>query len=124
MFPPASRWDRETLLLLIETMLDSFEKKYHHQPASLFVPAPLLERAMHEELTELLLTWLKQSAGKETQGLVPMETIARIVSWAIFGTAIQWSQEETSLSKEQMAHAILLVVMEGVACLAPLVLPE
>jgi len=127
MLPPASRWDRETLLLLIQTMLDSFEKKYRHQPASLLVPVPLLERAMHEELTELLLTWLKQARHKETgatRGRVPLETMARVVSWAIFGTAVQWSQEETTMSSEQMAHAILFVILEGVARLTPNALPE
>jgi hypothetical protein len=45
--------------------------------------------------------------------------MARVVSWAIFGTAIQWSQEETNISSEQMAHDILLVVMEGIAHLIP-----
>jgi hypothetical protein len=54
---------------------------------------------------------------------VPLETIAHIVSWAIFGAAIQWSQEETTMSKEQMANAILLVIMEGTARLSPDALP-
>jgi hypothetical protein len=86
--------------------------------------APLLERATHEELTELLFTWLKQKLSTETRWPVPLETIARIVSWAIFGAAIQWSQEETTMSKEQMANAILLVIMEGTARLSPDALPE
>jgi hypothetical protein len=45
--------------------------------------------------------------------------MARIVSSAILGTAIQWSQEETTTSSEQMAHDIFLVVVEGMARLAP-----
>lgn len=53
-----------------------------------------------------------------------METVARIVSWAIFGTVIQWSQEESTTSSEQMANALLLVILEGVARLAPNALPE
>ncbi len=117
--PSSPRWDRRTLHLLIQVILDSFEHKYCHQHHSSSVLAPLLERATHEELTELLLTWLKQEKSAKTRGSVPLSTIANIVSWAIFGAALQWSQEETAMSKEQMTHAILHVITEGTARLVP-----
>ncbi|GHO93795.1 TetR family transcriptional regulator [Reticulibacter mediterranei] len=117
--PSSPRWESRTLHLLIEVVLDSFEHKYHHQHHSSFVLAPLLERATQEELTELLFTWLKQERSTKTRGAVPLETIANIVSWAIFGAALQWSQEETTMSKEQMTNAILQVITEGTACLVP-----
>lgn len=113
--PSSPRWDRRTLHLLIQVVLDCFEQKYCHQHHSSFVLAPLLERATHEELTELLLTWLKQERSFKTRGSAPPETTANIVSWAIFGAALQWSQEETTISKEQMANAILQVITEGTA---------
>lgn len=117
--PPEQRWDRETLLLLIQTVLDYFERKYHHQQHSLQVLAPVCEPAIQEELTSLLLTWLKQGERGGTRGRVPPETIARVSSWAIFGTAIQWSQEESAISLERMARDILLIVVEGMERLAP-----
>jgi AcrR family transcriptional regulator len=123
-FPPTSCWDRRTLHLLIQTLLNHFERKYHHEQHVPHAVAPLIERAIHEELARLLLTWLKQSEGKETQRRVPLETIARVVSWAIFGPVIQWSQEETTISLEQMTDNILLVIMDGVAHLAPDALPK
>lgn len=110
--------------LLIQAILDSFEQKYRHQHHSSLVLAPLLERATHEELTELLFTWLKQKRCAETREPVPLETIARIVSWAILGAALQWSQEETTMSKEQMMNAILQVITEGTVRLVPDALPE
>ena len=122
--PSSPRWDLRTLHLLIQVMLDSFEHKYHHQHHSSYVLAPLLERATHEELTGLLLAWLKQERSAKTRGSVPLETIANIVSWAIFGAALQWSQEETTMSKEQMTNAILQVITEGTAHLVPDALPE
>lgn len=124
------RWDKETLQLLIQGLLDRFEAKYQHQLhvsrtiTPLIEVTPLIERVMHEELTEQILSWLKQSGRKDTQWRVPMEMVARIVSWAIFGTAIQWSQEETTISSEQMARDILLVVVEGIGNLVPEALPE
>jgi AcrR family transcriptional regulator len=111
--PPEPRWDRRTLHLLIQAVLNVFEEKYHHQQQSSLVLAPMLERAAHEELTKLLLTWLKEASPAKRQKHEPLETIARVVSWAIFGTAIQWSQEETTVPSEEMADVITQVIMEG-----------
>lgn len=117
--PPNPRWDRETLHALVLAILDSFEQKYCHQQHSSRVLVPLLERAAHEELTELLRSWLKEERYAGKRKMVPLETTARIVSWAILGATIEWSQEETTLSKEQMTNAILQVIMEGTAHLSP-----
>ena len=108
--PPSPRWDRKTIHALIHGILSSFESKYHHQHHPSLVLAPLLERAAHEELTDLLLTLLKQERGA-TAGAHP-EMLARVVSWAIFGSAIQWSQEEKAVPLETMADTILRVIME------------
>ena len=124
--PPDSRWDRQSLRLLIHAVLDNFESKYRHQRLSpiLAEVAPLLERAVHDELSELLMMWLKQAGYPATQRYVPLETITRVVSWAIFGAALQWSQEPATVSSEQMASDMLLVILEGVVHLAPELLPE
>src|SRR5207245_1169962 len=66
--PARSGWDRQCLQLLIQAVLECLEGKYRHQPRPLFAlaeVAPLVERAMHEELMELLLTWLKQERRAE-----------------------------------------------------------
>ncbi len=55
---------------------------------------------------------------------MPLETIARVVSWAIFGVALQWSREPVTVSSSQMAQDIYLVIIEGVAHLAPDALPQ
>ncbi len=122
--PPEHRWDRRTLRLLIQAVLNILEEKYHHQHQPSLVLAPLIERAVHEELTALLLAWLTEARGGERRKREPLETIAHVVSWAMFGTAIQWSQEETTVSSEEMADIISQVIMEGMARLAPDALPE
>jgi AcrR family transcriptional regulator len=122
--PPEPRWDKTTLRLLTQAVLNIFEEKYRHQHQPSLVFAPMVERAIHEELTELLLTWLKAARYVERRRREPLDTIARVVSWAMFGTAIQWSQEETMMSSEEMADVISRVIMEGVARLAPEALPE
>ena len=122
--PPELQWDRRTLHLLAQAVLTIFEEKYHHQHQPSLVLSPMVERAVHEELTGLLLTCLKEARSGARRRREPLETIARVVSWAIFGTAIQWSQEETTVSLEEMADVISQVIMEGVARLAPDAVPE
>ncbi len=117
--PAECRWDRKTLHVLTQAVLNTFEGKYHHRYQSSLVLAPMIERAIHEELTELLLTWLQAAERGEEQRSEVLETIARVVSWTIFGTAIQWSQEETTVSSEDMANVISQVIIEGVVRLAP-----
>ena len=122
--PPEPRWDRRTLRLLAQAVLTLFEEKYRHQHQPSLVLSPMVERAVHEELTGLLLTWLKEARSGERRRREPLETIARVVSWSIFGTAVQWSQEETTVSLEEMADVISQVIMEGVARLAPGAVPQ
>ena len=121
--PSEPRWDLQTLRPFLQAVLTSLEEKYHHQHQPSLVFAPLIERAIHEELTGLLLTLLKEARGGERQRGEPLEMIARVVSWAIFGTAIQWSQEETTVSSEEMAEVIAQVIMEGTH-FAPGAFPE
>lgn len=123
LLPPDPRWERRTLYLLIQAVLTIFEDKYHHQHQQSLMLAPMVERAVHEELTELLLTWLKEADdGKRRRE--PLETVASVISWTIFGTAVQWSQEEKTASSKEMAEIISQVVLEGVAHLVPEALAE
>lgn len=113
--PPEPRWDSKTLHLLIRAVLDILEQKYHHQHQSSLVLAPMTERAVHEELTALLLKWLREASDEARLDGEPLETIASVVSWAIFGTAIEWSQQEETVLPAEMAHVIAQVILAGVA---------
>lgn len=115
--PPEPRWNTQTLRLLVKVVLEHFEDEYHQcDPAE--VVDPLLERATKDALANLLLTWLKQEKSAGTDFRVPVETIARIVSWTILGAAAHWYQEGIKFSAEQVANDVLLIVMEGIAHLA------
>ena len=120
---PAPRWDRYNLRQFIQAVLEDFERKYRHLFRSQEV-APLIERATCEALARLLLLWLKQDQSGGTRELVPLETIARIMSWTLFEAAVQWSQETTTVSSEQLARDIVLVMTEGITRLAPCVFSE
>jgi AcrR family transcriptional regulator len=123
LLPADPRWDRKTLHLFIQAILNLFEEKYHHEYQPSLVLSPMVERAIHEELTDIVLTWLTAARVVHQNKPESLDTIARVVSWAIFGTAIQWSQEAKQTSSEEMADIISQVIMEGVARLAPEALP-
>jgi AcrR family transcriptional regulator len=121
--PPVSRWERRDIHQLIRLVLEDF-RDVHRRCHPLGTISPLVERIIQEELAELLLRWLKEWRGEEIRGAVPEETMARAMSWAIVGEALQWSREPTTVPSEQVAHDLLLVLMEGVERLAPGALPE
>jgi AcrR family transcriptional regulator len=120
--PPVSRWDRRALHLLIRVILEDFRdvQRRCHPIGNI---DPLTERVIQEELAALLLTWLNEGREEEARGAISMETIARTMSWAIVGAALQWSLEPTTMPSEQMAHDIMLLLLEGVKHLAPDILP-
>jgi AcrR family transcriptional regulator len=120
--PSRLRRDKETLHVLIQAVLESFQS-VHRQCRPPDAIHPLIQRAIHEELTGLLLTWLKHEESGARQWRIPEETIANIMSWAIFGAASRWCQEATTISSKQMADDVFLVIVEGVARLAPEAFP-
>ena len=110
--PPAPGWNRPTLELLIQAVLECLEGKYRHQPPRLPIPVGLLEQAMYEELTAILAGWLRR-ADSAVEPQIPVEMLATIVGSAIFGPALQWSREPARLPAQQVATAILSVIADG-----------
>ena len=80
---------------------------------------PLIERAVQQELAEILLSWLKQTKTSVARPRIRLETMASVMSWAIFGTVAQWSRNQRTPSAEEMVNQIFLVLTEGGAHLAP-----
>jgi AcrR family transcriptional regulator len=113
--PPVSQWDRNTLQLLIRTVLDYFDNSCSqcHLPEGV---APQFQRAAREGMAGLLLEWLKLNGAIRPQ--VPLETIADMMSWTIFGAAAQRCHNATTISSDEMARTVLQVMMEGVERLA------
>ncbi len=113
--PPVSQWSRNTLQLLIQTVLDYFDSRYGQCRLSEST-APLFQWAARERLAELLLEWLRLNGAIRPQ--VPLETIADMMSWTIFGAVVQRCQSATTISSDEMAQTLLQVMMEGVERLA------
>ncbi|WP_028552444.1 TetR/AcrR family transcriptional regulator [Paenibacillus sp. UNC451MF] len=108
--PLQPRWDMETIRLLVLTVLNCFEEKYRHRQPSSRIPSGLLENAIHDELT----SYLARLIGSErSEPSVESYAKARIIGWAIFGAATQWSRETITMSVDQMADTICSVIVSA-----------
>ncbi|MGO4109653.1 TetR/AcrR family transcriptional regulator [Paenibacillus sp. YAF4_2] len=75
---------------------------------------PLFEIAMHKELKQLLLRWLKDEHHASISEEM-LETTALVISWGIFGTALQWSRNPQRRSVSLMVREVVEVVAAAVA---------
>src|ERR1700733_7083884 len=89
-----------TFRALIEAVFDYLAELNSHCKPSDKQFDSFLEKAVQQELSNILLTWLQQ--GKTSAGgqQVPVEITAEVMSWAIFGVAFQWSRGEMSVPTE------------------------
>jgi AcrR family transcriptional regulator len=122
--PLSPGWDAGSLRLLIRAVFDFLSDFHRHCKPTDTPFDPLMERAVQQEIAELLLCWLKQAKTAGVKPRVWLETIASVMSWAMFGTAAEWTQSEGALSAEEMTNQVLLALTEGGAHLAPALLPE
>jgi len=121
--PAASVWNVQSLRALVRTTF-GFLGDFHHecQPGHRQFSV-LIERAIQEELAEVVLSWLKQAKVAGMRPGVRLELVASVISWAIFGPAVQWGRYERSPSAEEMTNQVMLVITEGLRHLAPGFLP-
>ncbi len=75
---------------------------------------PLLERAVQEVLDRFIGRWLQRAPGALPAG-ASAETVAGLLSWAIFGTASRWSRGLRPQSADAMAAHVVAVLTEGLA---------
>lgn len=92
---------------LIDTVLDfmSSYKRYFRLINKEY--EPLFEAALQEELAEILLEMLK---SKPSHTSMTTQTTATFLSWAIFGTANEWSTRRIQESKDVITHQLLQLV--------------
>ena len=69
-----------------------------------------MEKQIKVELYEVLRAWLTESSGKAERRPTP-EQVAMVTSWAIYGAAVQWSQQERPEPAGEFAQQVLPLIL-------------
>jgi AcrR family transcriptional regulator len=110
--PAGATLNHANLRLLILTSMEALaEMDDHCRPTDAL--QPLVMSAVQEQLAEVLLTWLRRASCGAPASCVAPETTATGLSWAIFGTAFDWSRMPERSPVEPMATQIATLLTEA-----------
>lgn len=80
--------------------------------------AYIVERALQHELQTILANWLQQNSVIEKhQWSLPLEMVASMMAWSIFGTTSQLCSNKTLVEPEALAAQLETVLMQGISSL-------
>lgn len=113
--PSSSALQMDTLHALILVVFDFLATFRHYMKPADKQFEPLFEVALQQELSDVFLNWLKQIPLQFPISIGTMEITAQVISWAIFGPAVQWSRGEQTCSVEEMACHVLTIVIAGLS---------
>ncbi|QMV44671.1 TetR/AcrR family transcriptional regulator [Cohnella cholangitidis] len=82
--PDSASWNQKHLRILVQAVLEHF-KEMHGRCYPVDTVNPLFEHAVQEELCALLTHWMRKAKRTAGEWPVPVETIALMTSWGIFG---------------------------------------
>jgi AcrR family transcriptional regulator len=114
--PASAPLTEENLRLLCRTAIASVASA-HRRCTPIHIPSgPLVETAIQEALYDFILDWLERQepAGPSHPSGV---AVATAVSWAIFGAGVQWSRGASAPSADELAGAIVAVLLPGLVSL-------
>lgn len=110
--PPDAGWNPGHLRVLVRTVLEHVRSLYGRcSPVN--TVNPLFERSIRDELAELLRYWFERLRADRADWAVPVDTMALMTSWSIFGAAAQWSKAYEDISVDEMTDRVLAVLAEG-----------
>jgi AcrR family transcriptional regulator len=118
--PVGAPFTGENLELLAVAVLEFLGEFSSHCRPSDRELAPLVETSMWRELHNRLLEWLEGTPGCSEEPAVAPETAATVMSWAIFGTGLDWSRGSRADTAEARARQILRLLTGGLAHLGRL----
>ncbi|WP_245947995.1 TetR/AcrR family transcriptional regulator [Paenibacillus sambharensis] len=107
--PDDAAFSQDNLYVLVQTVFQFLVRFRQYLTPGDKQFEPLLENAMQKELYRLLLQWLKSGPDQSGQQK-RLETMALVVSWGIFGSALQWSREVQASALESMVEEVTEVV--------------
>jgi AcrR family transcriptional regulator len=116
-------WSLSTFRLLIGIVVEWFMQFHQLTRSADRSLIPLVVTTLQEALFELLLQGFKPVAGSLMDQPGDLETVAMVMSWAIFGAGFQcfhqWDEQMISLPPAELANKVTSVLIEGLAQTLP-----
>jgi len=109
--PAGAPFSQENLARLILTVCEFLAQMGHQCPPPHGQLEPLMEKQIKAELYEVLYAWLPEASSGKTQRRPTREQAAMITSWAIYGAAVQWSQQERPEPAKEFVQQILPLIL-------------
>lgn len=112
--PEETRCNADNLRILIQTIFDFLLRFQQCSTPGDKQFEAMFENAMHQDLHRLLL---KRIDEVDTQGFSQekLEAMALVISWGIFGSALQWSRNPQDRSVETMFEEVIEVISVNLA---------
>lgn len=112
--PGDSKFDMNNLRILIQTLFDFLIRFRQYMTPGDKQFEPMFEIAMQKEVQRLLLKWLSEdSIAVFSQERVKATVL--VLSWGIFGSAMQYSRNPQDRTVEMMVSDLLEVVKGSLA---------
>jgi AcrR family transcriptional regulator len=113
--PSPAPFTAGTLRVVCRTVYDFLAQVQEHCKPRDRQFDPLLERAVQDILQRFLVASLQQLPPGDLPGGASVETVAAVLSWAIFGTASQWSRGPRAAPADAPAAQLVAIFASGLA---------
>lgn len=110
--PELSRENLEALVLAACEYLDRLNNACSFTDRQF---RPVIEARVQAELYELLLGWIASSPDASKDRRAGPEVVASVVSWSIFGAALDWSRDGETRPARDVVDQALPVILGGLA---------
>jgi len=113
--PDTAALSADTLRTLCRTVFDFLAQVRGHCRPQHRQFDPLLEKAVQDVLYNFIVRWLQRVRPTALPGGANVETVAAVLSWAIFGVGSQWSRGLRAQPAEAAVAQVVAVLTDGLA---------
>jgi AcrR family transcriptional regulator len=111
--PEGSPYNPDNLARLILTVCEFLDEMGRHCPPPYGQLEPLMEKQIKVEVYEMLRGWLAEQTPVGSQSHSTPEQAAMVASWAIYGAAMQWIQQEPREPAREYVQQVLPLILGG-----------
>jgi AcrR family transcriptional regulator len=110
----ATPFTLDNLRRLVVTVMESMAEIHGHCSPPHDDLDSSIEAKARQQLFEFLRNWLVTLQPVDGREPVSADTTASVVSWAIFGAAIEWSRNPANVSADDRARQVVTLLTRGV----------